>query len=85
MNRLLERKTTARTATTEDDPTTTQQLLNRRASRAQEAGDDPFPHVASLSPKAKPSAAKLEAEGSAEDGYTNRLLEAKRRAKDKDT
>ncbi|MDQ2799106.1 MAG: hypothetical protein M3Y13_05625, partial [Armatimonadota bacterium] len=84
MNRLLERKTTARTATSEDDSTTTQQLLNRRASRAQEAGDDPFPYVASLSPKAKPPPAKSDADGSAEEGYTSRLLEAKRRAKDKD-
>ncbi len=83
MNRLLERKTTSRTQAPEDDATTTQQLLNRRASRASEVGDEPFPYVASLPPKPKPpmpgGAAKP-----GEEGYTNRLLEAKRRAKDKD-
>ena len=86
MNRLLERKTTTRTASTpEDDPTTTQQLLNRRASRAQEAGDDPFPYVASLPPKPKPPAGTPGAEGNTEAGYTNRLLDAKKRAKEKDS
>jgi Ca-activated chloride channel family protein len=86
MNRLLERKTTTRTASTPDDnDTTTQQLLNRRASRAQEVGDDPFPYVASLLPKPKPPTGKPGAEGSAEEGgYTNRLLDAKKRAKEKD-
>jgi len=84
MNRLLERKTTARTATTEDDSTTTQQLLNRRASRAQEPGDDPFPYVASLPPKPKAAPKSGGADKPEDEGYTNRLLEAKRRAKDKD-
>lgn len=83
MNRLLERKTTARTQATEEEATTTQQLLNRRASRTQEAGDDSFPYVASLPPR--PKAPKPGGAGNQEDaGYTNRLLEAKRRAKDKD-
>jgi Ca-activated chloride channel family protein len=84
MNRLLERKTTARTATTEDEATTTQQLLNRRASRAQEPGDDPFPYVASLPPKPKAAPKPGGADKLEDEGYTNRLLEAKRRAKDKD-
>ena len=84
MNRLLERKTTARTQAPEEDATTTQQLLNRRAARTPEA-DDPFPYVASLLPKPKvpaPEASSAAKQG--EEGYTNRLLEAKRRAKDKD-
>lgn len=85
MNRLLERKTTARTAMTEDEATTTQQLLNRRASRAQELSDDSFPYVASLPSNSKPSAPKSDGMGNEKsDGYTNRLLDAKRRAKDKD-
>ena len=85
MDRLLERKTTARPVVSEEEASATQQLLSRRASRAKEAGDDPFPFVASLPPKTKPptpgggGAAKP-----GDEGYTNRLLEAKRRAKDKD-
>lgn len=84
MNRLLERKTTARTQAPEEDATTTQQLLNRRAARTPEV-DDPFPYIASLPPKPKvpaPEASSAAKQG--EEGYTNRLLEAKRRAKDKD-
>jgi len=84
MNRLLERKTTTRTATTaEEDPSTTSTLLNRRASRGQEASDDPFPQVASL-PRTRPPAPKPKADSNTDEGYTNRLLEAKRRAKEKD-
>ncbi len=55
MNRLLERKTATRTATPDETASTTATLLNRRASRAQETGDDPFPYVASLPPKPKPN------------------------------
>ena len=84
MNRLLERKTTARPSPTEEEATTTRQLLNRRATRAQETSDDAFPYVVSLPPRPKPPAPNPGASGSTEDGYTNRLLEAKRRAKDKD-
>ncbi len=84
MNRLLERKTASRIAAPEETATTTAQLLNRRAARTEESGEDSFPYVASLPPKAKPPAVKPGAEGNAEEGYTNRLLEAKRRAKEKD-
>ena len=85
MDRLLERKTTARTAVTDEEASATQQLLSRRASRAKEDGDDPFPFVASLLPKTKPPAPEGGgAAKSGDEGYTNRLLEAKRRAKDKD-
>ena len=84
MNRLLERKTAARIDTAEETTTTTAQLLNRRASRVEDAEDNPFPYVVSLPPKARPPAVKPGAEASAEEGYTNRLLEAKRRAKDKE-
>ncbi len=97
MNRLLDRKTSARTQATEDNATTTQQLLNRRSARTQEGGgDEAFPYVVSLPPKPK-AAPPLNsaATGSkpsdgekpgadAEGGFTNRLLEAKRRAQDKD-
>ena len=84
MNRLLERKTASRIAAPEETATTTAQLLNRRAARTEESGEDSFPYVASLPPKTKPPAVKPGAEGNAEEGYTNRLLEAKRRAKEKD-
>ena len=84
MNRLLERKTASRIVTSEETSTTTAQLFNRRASRVEDAEDNPFPYVVSLPPKAKPPAVKPGAEGNAEEGYTNRLLEAKRRAKEKD-
>lgn len=84
MNRLLERKTATRINSLEETATTTSQLLNRRAARTEDAEDNPFPYVVSLPPKAKPPAVKLGAEDSTEEGYTNRLLEAKRRAKDKD-
>ena len=83
MNRLLERKTATRTNTTEENPSTTAALLNRRASRAQDPGEDPFPFVASLAPR--PEVKKdTTAPSKTEEGYTNRLLEAKRRAKEKD-
>ncbi len=63
MNRLLERKTTAtRASAPEETASTTATLLNRRASRAQEAGDDPFPYVASLPPRPKPKSDKPAAE-----------------------
>ena len=82
MNRLLERKT-ARTSSDDADTTTTQQLLNRQASRAQSTDDNPFPYVASLPPKTKPPAGKP---GETEaGGYTNRLLDAKKRAQDKES
>ena len=83
MSKLLERKTTTRTALPEDADSATRQLLSRRASRAQEASDDPFPYVASLPPRPKPSPAD-KPDAPKDDGYTNRLLDAKRRAKEKD-
>jgi len=74
MSKLLERKTAAR-GFEEDDATVSTRLLNRRAaSRGDD--DDPFPQVARL--RTPPSnAPKATGEGA---GYTNRLLEAKRRA-----
>jgi len=74
MSKLLERKTAAR-AFEEDEAALSTRLLNRRAaSRGDD--DDPFPQVAKL--RTPPSnAPKPTGEGS---GYTNRLLEAKRRA-----
>ncbi len=83
MSKLLERKTTTRTAQPEDAADTTRELLNRRAGRAQPDADNPFPYVASLPPKPKPGAPDKPA-ASTEEGYTNRLLDAKRRAKEKD-
>ena len=79
MSKLLERKTTTRTASADDGDTMTQ-LLNRRAARPTDDADNPFPQVVALPPRPKPD----KPSGSADDGYTNRLLEAKRRAKDKD-
>ena len=99
MDRLLERKTASRATTDQDMPTTTgtssttERLLNRRASRAADAGDDDFPTVASLPRKSAPAAPNSGATapdgatapgGGAkqeEGGYTNRLLDAKKRAK----
>ncbi|MGI4790931.1 MAG: glutamine amidotransferase, partial [Janthinobacterium lividum] len=83
MSKLLERKTTTRPVSLENGDATTQQLLNRRAARTQESTENPFPFVAKLPPKSRSGAADKPV-GSNEDGYTNRLLEAKRRAKDKD-
>ena len=80
MSKLLERKTTTRTAQPEDSADTTRELLNRRAGRAQPDPDNPFPYVASLPPKPKPD----KPAASTEEGYTNRLLDAKRRAKEKE-
>ena len=80
MSKLLERKTVTRTAQPEDAADTTRQLLNRRAGRAPVDPDNPFPYVASLPPKSKPD----KPAASTEEGYTNRLLDAKRRAKEKD-
>ena len=80
MSKLLERKTTTRTASTDDGDTMTQ-LLNRRAARPADDPDNPFPQVAALPPRPKADKPPASADG---DGYTNRLLEAKRRAKDKD-
>ena len=90
LDRLLERKTAARAATDEDTPpareaatsSTTERLLNRRASRAAGADDD-FPTVASLPRKAAPPAPNSGGAGKGE-GYTNRLLDAKRRAQPED-
>jgi len=80
MSKLLERKTSAR-APSEGDSDTMAQLLNRRAARPTDDTDNPFPQVAALPPR--PKADKPGAPDS-DGGYTNRLLEAKRRAKDKD-
>ena len=80
MSKLLERKTTTRTASP-DDGDSVAQLLNRRAARPTDDPDNPFPQVAALPPRPKPGPPAAPADG---DGYTNRLLEAKRRAKDKD-
>ena len=89
MDRLLTRKTSARTQDTPGETdsqaaSATQQLLSRRASRVADtdADDNPFPHVAALPPKPRPPAPP--APGSEEQGYTNRLLDAKRRAKEKE-
>ena len=83
MERLLARKTMTRV--NEDDRpghNTTERLLNRKASaRVQSDGDNPFPQVASLDRKPKPGSG---APPPNDAGYTNRLLEAKRRAKDRD-
>ena len=79
MSKLLERKTSTR-APLEGDSDTMAQLLNRRAARSTDEADNPFPQVASLPPRPK-----ADKPGPSDgDGYTNRLLEAKRRAKDKD-
>jgi len=83
MSKLLERKTTTRTALPEDTDDTTRQLLNRHAGRTQPDPENPFPYVASLPPKPKPSASDKPA-ASTDEGYTNRLLDAKRRAKEKE-
>ncbi len=83
MSKLLERKTSTRTAEGTGDADTTRQLLNRRAARTPETSDDPFPQVVSLPRGPKPSADKPTA-APGEEGYTNRLLDAKRRAKEKD-
>ncbi len=89
MDRLLSRKTSVRTQDPQDAAETssaTQQLLSRRASRTAETDDDnPFPHVAALPPKPRPPASPPPASGTGEQGYTNRLLDAKRRAQDKDS
>ena len=82
MSRLLERKTTTRTASSENSDAATRHLL-RRAAQAPEDAENPFPYVASLPPKPKPGPANTPA-APGDEGYTNRLLEAKRRAKDKD-
>jgi Ca-activated chloride channel family protein len=83
MSKLLERKTTTRTASPTDTDDATRQLLNRRVARTSEDAENPFPFVASLPPKPKPGPSDKPAAPTG-DGYTNRLLEAKRRAKDKD-
>jgi hypothetical protein len=84
MERLLARKTNTRVAEEEraQSPSSTERLLNRKASSRVDSGSgNPFPHVASLDRKPKPPAQP----GTPQDGaYTNRLLEAKRRAKDRD-
>ena len=82
MSKLLERKTTTRTASSDDADDATRQLLNRRAARTPEDAENPFPYVASLPPKPKPGPSDQPA-APTDEGYTNRLLEAKRRAKDK--
>ena len=84
MSKLLERKTTTRTAALDDADDATRQLLNRRAARTPEDAENPFPYVASLPPKADKPGPPDKAAASTDAGYTNRLLEAKRRAKDKD-
>ena len=79
MSKLLERKTTTRTPSADDGRAMTQ-LLNRRAARSADDADNPFPQVASLPPRARSG----KPASPADEGYTNRLLEAKRRAKEKD-
>lgn len=80
MSQLLQRKTASRGSVEEDEAALSNRLLNRRAASRSEAGDDPFPQVARL--RTPPSnAPKPTGEGS---GYTNRLLEAKRRAQHND-
>ena len=81
MSKLLERKTTTRTASPEEADDMTRQLLSRRAGRAQPDPDNPFPYVASLPPK---SGAPEKPAASTDEGYTNRLLDAKKRAKEKE-
>ncbi|MBV9850528.1 MAG: VWA domain-containing protein [Armatimonadetes bacterium] len=96
MDRLLERKTAARAATEDDAPrppipggkegttaSTAERLLNRRATRAADATDEDFPTVASL-PRNAPPAPNPGGAKPGEGGYTNRLLDAKRRAKPPD-
>lgn len=82
MERLLARKTSTRVAEEERVQTSTERLLNRKAStRSQGGSDNPFPQVASLDRKPKDPAQP----GAPDTGaYTNRLLEAKRRAQDRD-
>ncbi len=89
LERLLERRTAARGADAEDDgppgrpPGSTERLLNRQAARAADPTDD-FPTVASLPrrPTANPPATPP---ADAAGGYTNRLLDAKKRAKTEDS
>lgn len=83
MERLLSRKTASRAAVEDDAATTTERLLSRQASRAEDDGDNPFPQVASLPSKVKAPSVPLSGEAG-EGGYTNRLLDAKRRAQEKD-
>ncbi|MGO8671136.1 MAG: VWA domain-containing protein [Capsulimonadaceae bacterium] len=80
MSRLLERKTAARAGMKDDDAESAAgRLLNRRVS-ARPGMDDPFPRVASLQTPPPPRPPGDPAEGA----YTNRLLDAKRRAKERD-
>ena len=92
LDRLLERKTAARAATdgvdtpAPRDPATsssTERLLNRRATRAAGTGDDDFPTVASL-PRKSALPASNSGGAAKDEGYTNRLLDAKRRAQQDD-
>ncbi|MEO7719043.1 MAG: glutamine amidotransferase, partial [Capsulimonas sp.] len=82
MARLLNRKAETRTAAPPESPgDTTDRLLNRRAAPTRET-DEAFPRVASLRqpPPPKPPTDANTGDG----GYTNRLLDAKRRAREKD-
>jgi uncharacterized membrane protein len=80
MSRLLERKTASRAAVDDEDPALSSRLLNRRAA-VRSDDDDPFPQVARLRTPTPSNAPKPTGDGS---GYTNRLLEAKRRAQQQD-
>jgi Ca-activated chloride channel family protein len=95
MERLLERKIASRAAEDEDDlppkrprertEATTERLRDRRATHAADP-DDAFPTVASLPRKPTPTRPSAPSVGTdAESGYTNRLLDAKKRAKPEDT
>ena len=82
MARLLARKSEARTAAPPESPqSTTDRLLNRRAAQTRDT-DESFPRVASLRTPPPPKPPTDPNAGDA--GYTNRLLDAKRRARGED-
>lgn len=85
MERLLERKTATRAASSEDLPvSTTERLLNRRAARGADVSDNPFPQVTGRLNKPQTPPDSKPAPPDSAEGYTNRLLDAKRRAQQKD-